>query len=179
MGLDGERKALCQLPLAEEARFNELPMLIQAYELGIQQARRIHEGNPVCVQTVAGGANGSIGSFYERYPSKTMFDYSQMLIAAGVLLEELRDSGGYLEVVDSNTSNGSLSTKQVAIQDIDVHCVRAQLLGLSHAFDGRIDDYRVVGIIGEALRNDILNPKVRKQKEREKYAEMIARLQEK
>jgi len=36
----------------------------------------------------------------------------------------------------------------------------------------------VVGIIGDALRNDIFNPKKRKERERQKYVAMVARLQE-
>ncbi len=56
--------------------------------------------------------------------------------------------------------------------------MRAQLLGLLDAFNLSGDDYRVIGIIGDALRNDILNPKVRKMEERKKYAALVARLQE-
>lgn len=175
---EDERIALCRFPLAESARLEELPALMQAYELGKRQAGRIHQGEAICVQTQVGGIEGCTGSFYERYPSATLLDYAQMVIAAAVFLEDLRDRGGCLEVVDPFRSNGNLSMKQIDIKNIDLHCVRAQLLGLLHTFDRSRDDYRVVGIIGDALRNEILNPKVRKEKERQQYAAMVARLQE-
>lgn len=170
--------ALSRLPLAEKASLNELPVLMQAYELGKWQAERIHQGEAVCVQTQVGGVGGCMGSFYERYPSTTLLDYAQMVIAAGVFLEDLQASGGRLEVFDSERSNGNIHMKKVDIQNVDLGCVRAQLLGLLDAFTISGDDYRVIGIIGDALRNDILNPKVRKMEERKKYAALVARLQE-
>lgn len=171
---EDERGALCALPLAEAARLEELPALIQAYELGKRQAEKIHQGEARCVQVWVGGSYGSIGSFYERSPSRTVLEYAQMVIAAGVFLEDVRDRGGCLEVVDSAESNGKLVMKQISIQDIDLHCVRAQLLGLLHAFDGKKDNSRAIGIIGNAILNDIFNPKVRKKKELDHYAEMVA-----
>lgn len=178
MGPEDEREVLYKFPLAEKASFKELPALIQAYELGIQQAGRIHQGEAVCVQVWVGGNDGSVGSFYERYPSNTLFDYAQMVIAAGVFLEDLRDRGGCLEVVDPHRSNGNLSMKQIDIHNINLHCVRAQLLGLLHAFDGTRDDYRVIGIIGDALRTDTSNTKKRKERESAVYAAMLRRAQE-
>ncbi|MBI3956082.1 hypothetical protein HY339_02405 [Candidatus Gottesmanbacteria bacterium] len=178
MTVESERVALCKLPLAERASLDELPALMQAYELGTSQAGRIHQGEAVCVQTRVGGINGCTGSFYERSPSLTLLDYAQMVIAAGVFLEELRDDGGCLEVVEPHGSNGSLNMKQIDVHDIDLHCVRAQLLGLLHALDGNMDDYRVVGIIGDALRNDTLNPKKRKEREHAAYKAMLRRARE-
>ncbi len=175
---EDERAALCRLPLAEKATLDELPVLMQAYEFGKWQAGRIHQGEAVCVQTRVGGVKGCTGSFYESYPSTTLLDYSQMVIAAGVLLEDLQASGGCLEVFDPERSNGNIHMKKVNIQNVDLYCVRAQLLGLLDAFNLSGDDYRVIGIIGDALRNDILNPKVRKMEERKKYAALVARLQE-
>lgn len=173
-----ERDTLCRLPLAEKASLDELPVLMQAYEFGKWQVGRIHQGEAVCVQTRVGGAQGCIGSFYERYPSTTLLDYSQMVIAAGVFFEDLQARGGYLEVFDPERSNGNIHMKKIGIQSVDLDCVRAQLLGLLDAFTISVDDHRVIGIIGDALRNDILNPKVRKMEERKKYAALVMRLQE-
>ncbi len=108
-----ELAALNRLPLAEKASLDELPALMQAYELGKRQVGRIHQGEAVCVQTRVGGIKGCTGSFYERYSSTTLLDYAQMVIAAGVFLEDLRDGGGYLEVVDPDTSNGNDHMKKL------------------------------------------------------------------
>lgn len=172
-----ELDKLRHLPLGENAFLSELPAFISSFKLGQEQADQIHkEPVPMGIILWVGGVRGGRVQFNDGIVSTTVLDYAQMIISKGVLFEDCIEQNRIIQATDLAASNGRLVKVEFRPQILDIKCVQAQLLGLINRFDPTKDDYRVVGIIGDAVRFPVLSHKRRREIERRKYERMLQRL---
>lgn len=169
---------LCRESISEHTALSESDAYMNSFVLGQEQANLIHQREGVGIVLWVGGVGGARVWFSKESASTTLLDYAQMVIAKGVLIEDFLYGElprKKIEVVDLAASNGSPVMCEFKPDKLDIGFVRAQLLGIINRFDQIKDDYRVIGIVADAVRSPILSHKRRKELERKKFQEMLQR----